>query len=838
MHHIYLGYYDIKNEGYDTKAYCSFYPVFEYKNGCFIDIRKNIEEQYAYGNFGVFYEGDSFYNKERFLKHGEYCIIEFFDGDIQEYTNNKGTVKQKIYLETLFKKGQVHPLDEYNIYPIVNSELKNIDFADGNGIITIEESFPIKYGMTKALLDYNGSLYGPFETGFREYDHKVYINTHIKDNNYIITEVDDTDMPDIDPILPSPLRNGCDFYFMCKQTRLIPTDVITDEILREQVLSEGNSSRNSQTLLHNLQDEVLEKRKNRIKQTIRNLENSNYVSNLLYDKALNILSSPDSDVQKQELIETILSHPETVSKLQSSKIVIEKIDEIKKELYVLEQIRDELREKNANLQLENKTKAEEELIKKNEELQLICTEIENKNKELNQIAQKLSLVIDIDKLQEKVKVARNEYDTSIANKLEVERQAEDKVRQAERSFTTAIEKSLDKKLLSSINDILNEEKSLEEDKGYDAIAKHINEKIIFCDKKGSDLINYIVKEVKEYRPDYDHNFIVNILISIQQNFITFFAGPPGTGKTSICNIIANVLGLNNDSLYPDNLTKDIKCTSFTAVSVERGWNTKKDFIGYYNPLSKNIEKNNSDIIDLLKISGKNKENSLLALILLDEANLSPLEYYWSDFVGISDDINNPNRTIDLGNGHKLKVAPPVRFVATMNSDHTVEKLSPRIIDRTAFIILPQPKDGLFKEEVEAKVYAPINWNDLCDALACTNKQLTSSEKDILSGVKMIFKKVNLPITARTEKSIYNYCYVARELFEDKDGIQKEIVAIDYVIAQRILPKISGIGTKYGEALKELLDLCKKNNLYMSQDILSRILANGNESLISNYDYFM
>lgn len=43
--------------------------------------------------------------------------------------------------------------------------------------------------------------------------------------------------------------------------------------------------------------------------------------------------------------------------------------------------------------------------------------------------------------------------------------------------------------------------------------------------------------------DATPNDVANYLICITQGFITTFAGEPGTGKTSLCNILAKALGL-------------------------------------------------------------------------------------------------------------------------------------------------------------------------------------------------------------------------------------------------------------------------------------------------------
>ena len=103
-------------------------------------------------------------------------------------------------------------------------------------------------------------------------------------------------------------------------------------------------------------------------------------------------------------------------------------------------------------------------------------------------------------------------------------------------------------------------------------------------KSEEELSDYIISGVRKYRK-YQYNDIINMYICIAQSFLTIFAGNPGTGKTSICNIIANSLGLNR-SLDKNN--SDI--IRFVPVSVERGWSSKRDLIGYYNPLIKATEK--------------------------------------------------------------------------------------------------------------------------------------------------------------------------------------------------------------------------------------------------------
>lgn len=65
--------------------------------------------------------------------------------------------------------------------------------------------------------------------------------------------------------------------------------------------------------------------------------------------------------------------------------------------------------------------------------------------------------------------------------------------------------------------------------------------------------------------------VANLLISTQQSFITFLAGMPGVGKTSLARLLADI--------------QEISPKRLTEVAVGRGWTAQKDLIGFYNPLT-------------------------------------------------------------------------------------------------------------------------------------------------------------------------------------------------------------------------------------------------------------
>lgn len=350
-------------------------------------------------------------------------------------------------------------------------------------------------------------------------------------------------------------------------------------------------------------------------------------------------------------------------------------------------------------------------------------------------------------------------------------------------------------------------------------------------KKLRDGVHEILKSQQR---SFENHFIDNLLISIHQNTLTLFAGLPGTGKTSLAKIITSALTV------PERIKE---------VPVARGWTSQKDLIGFSNPLSKKFHEAPTGLYQLLKQLDYEWEaemflDSPLAYVILDEANLSPLEHYWSIFNNTTDSFATSTKplSINLGQSELVKHANTLRFIGTINYDQTTEDLSPRILDRTNIIrLIPNQLqiESISSNEIES---LKINFRNIISLfnLFDFKSEINAVQMPEKLGVKYdsikkIFNKLNIYISPRVDIAIKRYCSLASTIMTEESR------PLDYCIAQRLLPLINIQSNKKSE-LEELLGVIQSLSLdeSVSANILADIIKIGSAPGYTqdSYNYFL
>ena len=731
-----------------------------------------------------------------------------------KYSYQHGRTSSEIWIERFDGKGFYQVVDTDSEITTIRKErsLKKPDFELSANFV---------------MLRHGSKLYGPFEYEIKEEEMNLFA---ARSNQYFVGEYDAIAYNDELCVVTD--QNGKEAVLLLpKATVSAPLectnyyDWIRDETLIDgfmEALRSGNEYTKDQ--IRQIKDSA--------KQFLENYSNVQFtdqrverVQQLLQDmvveeeqlRAMVQYALSDSEM-KQKLVEELVQNyfEQIKDKIPEYAVVRNHIDELKREETVIEE---RLKEK-IDWETEHKdTIGEHEqeeilsLMGKNEELQ-------KENKELLEI---VNAVKDIDALRSehahwvaKRDTARENYNQQLLDNKKLEEQFDKTIDNfQDRAKQTA--RVLDSKLLDRILRSVGEEPE-------ENTAVTFNVELLHEPMSAKDIVervSYFIKE-KAHR-DVTENDVANYLICISQGFITTFAGEPGTGKTSLCNILAKSLGL----------TREDDQRRFVDISVERGWTSHKDFIGYYNPLTKKLEKSNAEVYRAF--SRMNDESirgtddipstpSEIApfIILLDEANLSPIEHYWAAFLRNCDLTSSSNRVISLG-GNKIWHLPDhLRFLATVNFDHTTEELSPRFLDRSWIITLEPSRIDDETDEDLSNAEDMISFQSLQDAFSYKHEDIIDEGiQNKWEKIQAIFRNESLPIMPRNLKMVKRYCAIACKCM-DCDTPSTKFAPLDYAFSQKVLPTINGTGENYRCLIDELLKECSEQAMPLSNRHLKRI----------------
>lgn len=323
--------------------------------------------------------------------------------------------------------------------------------------------------------------------------------------------------------------------------------------------------------------------------------------------------------------------------------------------------------------------------------------------------------------------------------------------------------------------------------------------------------------------------VANILICIQQNFLVFFQGRPGAGKTSSAIRLAKALSLLDSDTN--------RSGHFLNISVARGWVSSRDLLGFYNSLKGHYQPSRTGLYDFIRSEGP-ESNLFMKLVLLDEANLSPIEHYWSDFIGMCDP-EGKGLMIDTGMPGEHRYISPnagenLRFLATINNDSTTEPLSPRILDRAPVICMDEEDDASLERRslftlngaIEAQ-YLERFFGRKNDAEAREDLLGRNLLGNFLAQATNPLQGMGRPIdiSKRKEIALAEYIMTAEKYMSQNK-------AIDYGISQFVLPLIRGEQEGYKNRLEKMLEISDKNDLQRTSKLLQRILLDGDEYLQS------
>ncbi len=195
-----------------------------------------------------------------------------------------------------------------------------------------------------------------------------------------------------------------------------------------------------------------------------------------------------------------------------------------------------------------------------------------------------------------------------------------------------------------------------------------------------ELVNFVVNYARDSRLHlyYTPEDIATFIAGLGTTRLTILQGMSGTGKTSLPKIFAEAILGGCD-----------------LVEVESAWRDKNELLGYYNEFSRvYTPKKFTQALYRARLFPERP-----TFIVLDEMNLSRIEYYFSDFLSLMENevtkrsirlLGTPlyrkhggvrYRYLGLSEGLSIKIPENVWFVGTANRDESTFEISDKVYDR-------------------------------------------------------------------------------------------------------------------------------------------------------------
>lgn len=226
-------------------------------------------------------------------------------------------------------------------------------------------------------------------------------------------------------------------------------------------------------------------------------------------------------------------------------------------------------------------------------------------------------------------------------------------------------------------------------------------------------------------------------------------GDPGVGKSHLA------LRLLDDPARERTL----------VVPVSATWRGREDLLGYVNPIHGRFER--TPFTEFLFRAAKawRAGDRRARLVIFEEFNLSQPEYWLADVLAVSQYDEESDRRIVLAGAsadeeREVLLSPALRFVATVNSDHTTRPLSPRVLDRAAVVTL----------ELTAK-----------EALKRIGLALEEGAVRAIADLDFLLRPKGSPFSIRTARALQRA--LALRVGVDESGM------LDLVLLQQVLSKL-------------------------------------------------
>ncbi|OUU31042.1 MAG: hypothetical protein CBB97_00555 [Candidatus Endolissoclinum sp. TMED37] len=327
---------------------------------------------------------------------------------------------------------------------------------------------------------------------------------------------------------------------------------------------------------------------------------------------------------------------------------------------------------------------------------------------------------------------------------------------------------------------------------------------------GTDLLKVLVERLRDLGYVAPNSFLECSTAMAFSSRLVGFYGDPGTGKTTLARSIGHSLnGQKEESSF---------------VSVGKGWSTSADFIGFRNPFADRFDFKNEFFKKYHIDNQVNEQNNQPPdCILFDEASLSSIDSYLSDFMSLADDHKGlEHEKVSVG-GEKFYLPSTTRFFLTFNFDENTEALPRKLVDRMPLIHCENVESAERAVIDRDKIFKPICRSKLASMLAKEAELAQDNEsayRDVCDDVFKLWS--SLPeikmIGARRRKQMNLFVQLISNFDKLDEGFISEFYATSF-----LLPIINGNGDDYASKLSAIAE--RSHGVKIRYEI-QKIIENG------------
>lgn len=480
-------------------------------------------------------------------------ILEFDTKDLELNYDRQGNLQMtgyRIRTHEQFDQGKITDAYRSGIYQLVSqSNLSSDPLKDS--IIVIDDSHVYEGTEIYISLDRENIVVGPYKVEYREQDGALIARSKFREHNYILSGYTrnacrrlfiDNENDDIVYIMPNKgaVRKYIDIIddrtLLDSFREYVSGDVLDGNTLNLSDIDKAVDFLKNTPFITSIDDNKIgEQRLERIRSLFNfsgSVDKTIKIASEIGASLVDLLENYKAPEFADRLAYTIAkSNPDLIGSVMQNTGNGEKAEVISPESW-------NARRRQTSLTPEEI--AEIEAAEENAGVNRLKAEKESIKEEIRKARRELNLTGDIRQLEQKIDRNKKtvEYYSDQINELKDTLKTMDKqlADTQKLSIERIGEMQINELLAARLRDAAVDWNRRQKEEEFDALTGSMSA-VKSIDMEVDELLDYLCSAIGDARPQYDRNFIINIMTCVCQNMLTVFSGAPGCGKTSICNII-------------------------------------------------------------------------------------------------------------------------------------------------------------------------------------------------------------------------------------------------------------------------------------------------------------